>query len=155
MATRIVACPKCGRKDYGLGNAYLYGSPIRKCPNCGKEYYDDRYREVAIKGFDPKTTSPKNGIIGIVVMGIMSVLIWFHIKHLASAGLFSFKWQILFVFTVFAIIYLMVNVFKNIFGLYDKMNAKELKESEERLKDKEYVRKLIELRYYVPDKYKE
>ena len=39
---------------------------------------------------------------------------------------------------------------------YERQELKgKLKESEERLKDKEYVRKLIELEYYVPDKYKE
>ena len=55
MALDII-CPHCKKKvieSYRIIIPYLYGSKIRKCPKCGGEIFDNRWREVAIQGFDP------------------------------------------------------------------------------------------------------
>ena len=44
-------CPHCKKKvilSYRIINPYLYGSKIRKCPKCGGDIFDNRWREVAI-----------------------------------------------------------------------------------------------------------
>lgn len=42
-------CPKCGKKNREACNAWVYGSPIRNCKACNQEYFDDRWREIALE----------------------------------------------------------------------------------------------------------
>ena len=51
-------CPKCGAKIREKCNAWAYGSPIKSCPKCGSEFIDKRFREVAVEGFDTRSTDP-------------------------------------------------------------------------------------------------
>ena len=50
-------CSRCGEAVKEKSNMWAYGSPIRICPFCKQEYLDRRWREVAVQGFDPKSTS--------------------------------------------------------------------------------------------------
>ena len=52
-------CPKCGKKNREACNAWVYGSPIRNCKACNQEYFDNRWREIAIEGVEPATKSLK------------------------------------------------------------------------------------------------
>ena len=53
---RIITCPACGyeiRRENQGREAFLYGSPFRKCMKCGKEYYDNEYHEIALEQDPP------------------------------------------------------------------------------------------------------
>ena len=52
-------CPHCGKVNRFSCNTYAYGSPIVNCKDCREEFVERKFREVAIEGFDPRTTNPK------------------------------------------------------------------------------------------------
>lgn len=52
-------CPHCGKVNRFSCNTYAYGSPIVNCKDCREEFVEKKFREVAVEGFDPRTTNPK------------------------------------------------------------------------------------------------
>ena len=89
MAQAVLKCPHC-KKNLGNINTddYLYGSPLKTCPKCKKEYLDPRFHEIAIDGIrdcdissDPDFLAKKrkNGLLtilgGIGVMALFIILI--------------------------------------------------------------------------------
>ena len=73
--TSFVRCPFCG-KQYGLTGDYHYGSPIRSCQKCKRQYLDYTYHEIAFEGIRQVDVNPteeqkqdkrKQGIVAVVV----------------------------------------------------------------------------------------
>ncbi len=139
-------CPACGSRD--KTNMYMYGSPIRKCSRCGKEYLNSKFREVAIDGFDPKTESPSSSIKAILGLTLLSA---FCGAYAYKRG--SIKMSIMFVVCVIAVVFYIVMLFRYLLGFEKRLNERELKKSEERLRDKNYVEKLQQYGYKIPNKY--
>ena len=52
-------CPRCGKKNREKCNAWVYGSPIRNCKECNAEYFDRRWREIALEGVEPASKNAK------------------------------------------------------------------------------------------------
>lgn len=144
-------CPKCGKTE--MGNMYMYGSPFRKCTKCGKEYVDTRFREVAIDGFDPKSESPMFYLKGAGLMAIFLVIALVFMKAQLDAGYVATKGKVLVGVTGFGVATMLILAVRNFLGFDQKLNGKALKESEKRLTNQDYVQKLVELGYKIPEKY--
>ncbi len=51
----MIRCPHCGasiERESPPEGQTLSGSPLRKCPECGRLYYDDVYAEAALTAFE-------------------------------------------------------------------------------------------------------
>ena len=152
----VTKCPHCGTQidsGYNSGQkAYLYGSPVRQCSKCKKEYYDDRYHEIAIEGIRPEDTafdeeskkSAAKSANTLLVIGIVFMIAFFVGFALG---------RIYFLLPVFGIGLIWFsfeqrkeNTDK---GHAEKMAklAKEEQASYERIKDPEYVKKLLAYGY--------
>lgn len=80
-AYELKNCPHCGAKYEGLNykgvqfkdSQMKYGSPLKLCPVCKKEFLDKNYREIAVEGIrdeDMECVSAKvifYGIVGIAI----------------------------------------------------------------------------------------
>lgn len=148
-------CPHCGKMNRESCNAYMYGSPIRVCKSCGQKYVNSRYTEPALQGFDTRTTNPdlyKKATPFFAAFMVLGIL-WnrYTVTHL---GYYT-TYQILFIFLgAIGTIGCIVQYFRITTGLAEKSNQRYLSESEERLKDPQYVADLIANGYNVPEKYR-
>ena len=78
-------CPNC-KKNLGLTKpGFFYGSPIRICPKCKKEYVDYRYHEIAIEGVleqdtrlptDEENSKKKKDAFVSLLIGIGSLVLF-------------------------------------------------------------------------------
>ncbi len=53
--TSTIRCPHCGaqiERERPEQEQPLAGSPLRKCPDCGRIYFDDAYAEAALTAFE-------------------------------------------------------------------------------------------------------
>ena len=147
-------CPKCSEKTREQSNAWAYGSPIRFCPRCKQEYLDRRWREVAIDGFDPKATSPAYYLkcFAGCLLGTALGYGWFyyttHYKGYWSTANVGF----LIVCALGTIGCLGMAIYVGL-GFGKKADQKYMEESKRRLRDAEYVKKLLACGYHVPDEY--
>jgi len=147
-------CPKCGEKTREQCNAWGYGSPIRFCTRCKQEYLDQRFREVAIQGFDPKSTSP----VYYVKATILCLAI-----TLAAGGWMYYTLHFRQSWNTMTLALLIVGAIGTVgcivlalwvgLGFAGKENAKYLAESEKRLRDPLYVQKLQSYGYVIPAQY--
>ncbi|MCR5541618.1 MAG: hypothetical protein K6F71_12495 [Ruminococcus sp.] len=148
-------CPHCGKmnRDF-FCNTWMYGSPIRVCKKCGGKYMDRRYREPAVQGFDPRTTDPdlyKN--VGLICAALfILVLVWYRFTTRNLGYYSNYQVAMLIMFPI-AAVGCLIQYFRIKSGKMQKENEKYLAESEERLKDKQYVADLIANGYKVLEKY--
>lgn len=148
-------CPKCGKKIRESCNAWVYGSPIRICPNCKSEFLDKRWREVAIDGFDPRANNPRFyifGFFGFLAFTIVCV-VWLMAMINAQR---SYPIRLLgcIVLGIIGTIGCAVVLLRQITGYEEKNNARFMEESQKRMQDKDYVEKLVAYGYSVPDVYR-
>ncbi|MBR1724584.1 MAG: hypothetical protein IJ723_06160 [Ruminococcus sp.] len=148
-------CPHCGKMNRESCNSYMYGSPIRVCKHCGQKYLDRRYTEPAIQGFDTRTTnSALYKKMAPVFAGLMVLAILWNRYTVTHLGYYT-TYQILFIFLgAVGTIGCIVQYIRITTGLAAKSNELYLAESEERLKDPQYVADLIANGYNVPEKYR-
>lgn len=102
----VIRCPYCKQViEKGLGGAAkntLVGSPFRTCPHCGKQYFDERYREPGLDSFfSPLTKSDliKNSL---VISAFFGFGIAMFITSLLSV--FGSKENLLLIFIVLVIV---------------------------------------------------
>ena len=147
-------CPHCGKTNHEKCNAWMYGSPIRTCKKCGQKYMDRRYREPAVQGFDKRTTDPKLYKTASIICCALFILVvcWYRFTTRNLGCYTNYQVACLIMFPV-AIVGCVIQYFRITSGAMDRENAKYLAESEERLKDKQYVADLIANGYRVPEKY--
>lgn len=148
-------CPNCGAKTGENCNAWVYGSPIRTCPKCKSEYLDNRWREVAIDGFDPRSNSPSfyiKGFFGFLIFTIacIAVLIWM----IRTQGHYPVKLLGCALLGIVGTLGCGVVFLRIKLGYEEKKNAVFLEESKRRLQDKEYVEKLVSYGYNIPAEYR-
>ena len=148
-------CPNCGA-DRGIatGNGTLYGSPMQTCPNCGKVYFDPRYREIAVDGLldsDSKGKPDSKTALIAFIVGIAAFALT--ILLVATTG------RLVFIFPIVGVLAIALG-FKTT-GDNSKIRsgerAAELEklraESEARLQDPSYARLLQARGYAVPAQY--
>lgn len=143
-------CPQCGyvyeKNTYGgypsKENRIRYGSPLRKCINCGNMFLDDEYREIAIdgiRGVDTMRISPATILLSCfaVIMGISTIWSWNELIGIVILGTGIF-------------------FFVDEWTEYENRQKKleiQIQESEERMKSAAYAFVLKKLGYDVPDRF--
>lgn len=158
MSTTIKKyCPKCYAKyddrmyyhTPSKENRIIYGSPIKKCNQCGEVFLDKDYSEIAIDGVrevDKMRLTPYTMVssgVGIVI-SIIFLLggITGNALHIALLG--------------FALIAYEVHSIWSEYHGWDERQEKlryETEASERRMQNLEYALTLKMLGYSVPDKY--
>ncbi|MCR5205813.1 MAG: hypothetical protein K6E47_12220 [Lachnospiraceae bacterium] len=138
-------CPHCGKKtveSYGIINPYLYGSKIQKCRKCGGEFFDNRWREVAIQGFDPiqDTEVKYSSWFGFGLIAAALSLTQIDPTKMSFGSPTVFKVGIWFMFILGGLI--LIIFFRHVFGFVKRKNKKYMAESVQRMHDPEYVNKL-------------
>ncbi len=150
-----MTCPNCGAKTKESCNTWMYGSPVKTCASCNTEYIDRRWREVAIDGFDPRSSNSGfylKGLLGFVVFTVVCVLLLFLMS--ASSGHFPLKLLIAAIGGILGSVFCAYRLFVIKSGIQDKDNAVFMTESKQRLKNSEYVEKLEKYGYKIPDEFK-
>lgn len=148
-------CPRCGKMNRESCNAHMYGSPVRVCKNCGEKYIDERYHEPAIDGFDAKSRNPSLYAKGAGLFGAGLVLtLGLVIFSIKTRGSYSIRLAGTSVICFIGLIMCIVMLIRIKSGISEKENMKYLRESEERLSDKNYVRELMDMGIDVPEKYR-
>lgn len=155
MGYIVGTCPKCGAQQNEKCNAWVYGSPVRRCKKCGSEYFDNRWREVAIDGIDPRAKNPMFYLFAAVGFLIFTILCGLWLKHLADTqGYYPTKLLGCVILGIIGTVGSILVLLRNVTGYEQKENEKYLAESKARLSDPEYVKKLEEYGYNVPDEFK-
>ncbi len=149
-------CPHCGKKtieSYGIINPYLYGSKIQKCKKCGNEFFDNRWREVAIQGFDPIQDTEKKyaASFGFSLVGIGLYFMNKDYSKLSFGNPLWIKFGVWFVLILGGVI--LIFFFRHVLGFVKRKNAKYMEESIRRMHDQEYVEKIRAHGVKVPDKF--
>lgn len=149
-------CPECKQVNRINCNSWAYGSPVITCKACRSEYLDKRFREVAIDGFDLRSTNAGFYLKGAAFFFVISLLLVgciflqnFTQGHVGTklvlfasmGGLGTVGCLILFV--------------RIKLGYAQKENNRYMQESLERLKDASYVKKLESFGYKIPEKFKQ
>ena len=150
-------CPHCGKKvieSYGILNPYLYGSKLQKCDNCGGKFFENKWREVAIQGFDPiqLTQEPQmclrfglGGIaacyMGFRMRGNMDKLVDPLIVNICLGGFFAIS------------LIIFLQYLKHKLGFIRRKNERYMMESRQRLRDPEYVDFLLSHNITVPEEF--
>lgn len=147
-------CPHCGKTNRAVCNAWMYGSPIRICKKCGGKYMDRQYREPAVQGFDNRTTNADMyKTIGLICAALfILVLVWYRFTT-RNLGYYTNYQVAMMIMDPIAVLGCFIQYFRIKSGRMQKENEKYLAESEERLKDPQYVADLIANGYKVPEKY--
>ena len=147
-------CPECKNKNRESCNTWMYGSPIRECKACRSEYLDKRWREVAIDGFDPRSNNAKvyvNGTLFLLAMAaICGILIYFQY----AKGYYSTKIIVVGALSALASIACGINALRIKLGFAAKDNDKYMAESQARLRDPQYVKKLEGYGYRIDESLK-
>ena len=154
MGYSEMKCPHCGKMNREACNAWMYGSPIRVCKKCGGKYMDRRYREPAVQGFDQRTTDANLYKTVSIICGAVFILVlcWYRYTTI-NRGYYT-NYQVAFLIMLpIALVGCLIQYIRIKSGAMAKANAKYLAQSEERLKDKQYVADLIANGYKVPEKY--
>lgn len=147
-------CPACGKKNRETCSTWVYGSPIRKCKFCNAEHLDKRWREVAIDGYDPRSMDSALYLkctIGFAVFAIvMALWMTYSIK---TRGSYNMRNAACVLIGIFASVMCLILFLRIKLGFEAKSQEKYMNESVARLRDPDYVQKLIDYGYHVPDEY--
>lgn len=151
-SNRVPHCPKCGCKEPNPDNRWCYGSPIINCPQCGAEYFDERYREIAAEGYIPNALSPKRSLMIMAIgaaFAVFAVLMYLYETH-SNSGYYHTVLIPLAIGGVAAILLGLADLVSILTGSKQKKLEVFKKQSEERMKNPDYVQKLAECGVVVP-----
>lgn len=149
------SCPYCGKKfhDYNASSTD-FGSPIRKCRYCQKEYLDRRYHEIAVEGWNESSLNISRSLkviaIGLVIFlvagGLTAYTIYFKNYYMTKGVLSAFCGALIVIVGIVDAVRIKTGA---------KQKSLELKraESEKRLSNPVYAHQLSELCYKIPEKY--
>lgn len=135
-------CPKCGTKNREACNTWMYGSPIRHCKACHSEHLDNRFREVAIDGFDPKSSNYQLFAKGALFFFGLALICGILLFLLCSQGFYCTKIIAMGTLSALAGIACSVLSLRIKLGFTTRDNDKYMAESLARLQDPKYVEKL-------------
>lgn len=147
----IKRCPACNQpyeKNFYSGKPkpeekIRYGSPIKVCKYCGKEFIDSEYKEIALEGIPNKedyNRFTKGTILYTVLAFAMAYFSW-----LFDFGLLPF------VFIALGLIIIGSDLVS--YTKRQKHLEKEIMESKKRMENPEYALRLARHGYQVPVEY--
>lgn len=147
----IKRCPACNQpyeKNFYAGKPkpeekIRYGSPIKVCKYCKKEFIDQDYKEIELEGV-PNKEDYERFTKGTILYTVLSFAMAFF------AFLFEFKFLPI-LFVVLGIIIIGSDILT--YSKRLKHLEKETLASKERLSDPEYAKRLVEHGYRVPERY--
>lgn len=152
-------CPYCGLEIPNYPTEYVekdwkYGSPIRGCEKCGKEYVDRRYHEIAVEGVAPDAFSVKQSamcmLVAVITFAISVAIVFVQIE---TSGTYSARMSALAAVGAIVAILMLFNIISIKTGIKERRFEKLRSESEERLRNKGYAQKLASVGYDIPEKY--
>lgn len=148
-------CPYCGKKIPGYNaSVQEFGSPIRTCKACGREYLDRRYHEAAVDGYQKSSLDIRNSckviLLGCILLAASGLL---NLHLIADGGRYSVKGLITSVLSLLILMYGILDAVRIRTGVKEKGLEKKIEESKARLQNKAYAQQLTELGYDVPAEY--
>ncbi|MEA4823090.1 MAG: hypothetical protein VB111_03130 [Clostridiaceae bacterium] len=156
------SCPHCGRVDKFLTprSDYTFGSMLRTCPKCQKQYIDKTYIELAL--VDNQKYKPVRsgvGAIGFLFIALFcgycciytAYVSYFSIAIISSNGDSLLFWGTAIAAIVSLLVWIsdLVDRRKNYSKYYNEY-MRELRSSQERMKDENYLRMLKQAGIKVP-----
>lgn len=144
-------CPHCGKTITFMDSTkHQYGSPFRTCPKCNKVYTDTSFIELACTT-EHVDDIPK--VTGVSIFGIIFssfFLIMAFVLGLSDAyGTLFLVAGLVFLFLSIYLVYEDVKTYHHRVETF----TTEMKESEARMSDPEYIRALLKIGYFVPPAY--
>lgn len=127
-----------------------YKSPIATCKKCGKEYLDPRCHELAIEGIPEAEFKVANDLVLLIIGGLIT---WrgyylFGMHMLGTPD--SMQWvvpTVVLILGLAMVVAAFVDGIRILTGLKKRKFEKILEESQNRMKDDNYIQKLKELGY--------
>lgn len=157
---KTLYCSNCRKKLTTYDNTSIkkYCSPLKKCPKCGTLYIDPRCHELAIEGIP----SAEFSIVSYVVLTLFGALIvWrgiYLFKRMQLGVPDEVQWVMPVVLMIMGAIFAfggLVEIFLIKTGRKSQKFNRLYEESEERLRDADYVESLKKLGYIIPEKMEE
>lgn len=155
MTYTTKSCPHCGTVYQRLDSTrHYYGSPLRTCDKCRKTFVDKDYVEMACQEQIEYVPKRVNAIDYIsIIVGIIILLI-------SPLNTIDGDSSLMYLFVGMGLLLLIGGVYMTVSDIrnYDKRcqeQEDELRKSEQRLSDPDYVMALLKIGYYVPLKIKE
>ncbi len=158
MSLLKLKCTRCGKR---LLTYYQYGfqryrSPVKRCKSCGNPYADPRCHEIAAEGI-PEDAFRTGSYVVMLVIGLLILYRGIHLAGRRQLGVVDeMQWLLPSVFIIGGLVMSVGGIIEVIWiktggkaRRYDRL----WRESERRLKDKEYAWLLKESGYPVPEKY--
>lgn len=143
------SCPCCGKKIMDYDPRGRFGSPIRVCPSCKREYIDESYREIALDGMpERKLDTGKVVKLVLIILAITAVS-----GIMLYMGSDSLKLRITFFASILAFVLVLGRLIYIKSGMEQRAWQKEAEQSAKRLEDKAYAIKLKQNGFDVPLKY--
>ncbi len=160
-----VRCPHCGaqieRESPPKGKT-LPGSPLRKCPDCGRIYFDNAYAEAALTAFEKAEVNFPYIKILYAAVPTLGAIVYLR-QHLLTPTTGTLVPLIAFsIIAVFFDVMLICELVKAARrgkikkAFLDRLEGRtgeteaELRESVERLSKKDYLDALVKCNEYVP-----
>ena len=148
-------CPYCGKKIPGYKPTKVeYGSPVRICPKCDREYYDRRFFEPAVSGLVRSELSKKR-CLSMMLSAVVCFVIAFGINWLEirETGEYYVILALMQPVAIVLFITAIVDLIRIVTGTKRKKYDFLISQSEERLANPEYAEFLAEKGMNVPEKY--
>ena len=150
-----IFCQGCGKKveSFVVGD-YRYGSPLKACPKCNREYINPVFHEIETDGISPDAFDVKKLLI-VLLIGVVFFIIGAVMHYIEVTTLDYYHTVYIAIMAISAIIILFVtgNIFLIKTGLKAKRNERKRQESIQRMSNPAYALRLRELGYNVPQKY--
>lgn len=153
-SNRIAYCPYCGKaKQPNPENRWCYGSPIRTCPHCSREYFDERYTELAAADSLPAAPPASKGlkIMGIGAAFVAAALLFYFIE-VNSTGRYHVVLPVIGIGGAAIVLLGLIDFVEIKTGKRQKQLDKFYSESKQRLENKDYADKLRQLGILPPER---
>ena len=142
-------CPNCG-----AALRFDILSQQMKCDNCGGKFFENKWREVAIQGFDPiQLTQEPQACQRFGLGGVAACLMGFRMRsnmdRLANPAIVN---VCLIGFSIITLI-ILVQYFRHKLGFIQRKNERYMMESRQRLRDPKYVELLLSHSVKVPEEF--
>lgn len=103
MEVNHLICPHCSNNLGAAVDAYMYGSPLRRCNRCKNPYLDTRYHEIAIEGIRQEDLNPHD-VSMEADKKAANKIIWIGVGMLVAFVLILFTGWIVFPLPIFGVI---------------------------------------------------
>lgn len=146
-----IKCESCGKKLLTYETYEIkYGSPLKACRACGREYIDPRYREMVITGF-PEKEFKKSTCLIMLIIGVFILWRGIYLFGMRQLNVINeLQWVVPAVVTLLGAIFVIgsiVEFIRILSGSKLRKYNRLMEESKKRTQDEGYVYKLKKLGY--------